>query len=93
MGRELLDGTRDQAQAGRPALGASLQRRHLLSRQLEAQLRQEVHRLIEREAQVGEAEFRQFAASTQPGKGKWGIVAADRHEVQLRRESLRQVVG
>ena len=82
---------RRQLERGDPALGAGLQRGHVLRRQRQAHRLVEVRRgLIGREPQLGRADLDQLAARPQPGQRQRGIGPAGDHHVQPRRQMVEQ---
>ena len=82
---------RRQLQCGDPPFGASLQRRHVRGRQLQAHHLVEVRRsLVRREPQVGSADLDQLAACPQPGQRQRRVSTAGDHQVQPRRQVVEQ---
>ena len=80
-----------QLQAGRPALGARHQRRHLPLRQAQPHARvQELGGLLGSEAQVGGAHLGQLAAGAQARQRQRRILAGGEHQVDRRRQMLEQ---
>ena len=75
-----------QLQPGDPALGALLQRLHVLGGKIERHhICEEGAGFFRREAQVSGAQLGHLASGTQPRKRKGGVGAAGDHQVHLRR--------
>ena len=85
-GGDAVEGPRQEAQAGGPALGAGLEDGQIVGGEAQAQrFIQKGGRLVEGKAQVRGAQFGQLTARPQAGQRQGRVVARGYHQVHLRR--------